>query len=422
MSKINEKLTFSNILSLFFKLLLPVAIILFIIRFFIYFKYINIDNISNEVLKITFTILLSAIIGYWTNFMAIKMLFKPQEPKLFGLVQGVIPRNKQQLAEGIGNGIKDTFFKPKQIIDFIEKDSVLNKLRDSVKEMIQDYLKDENNKEKIVTEVNKVYNQNKHKLREKVNSFIKTYIIDLLSNELELRKTLTSINYRAEGFINKNDTFINIVAEMILLSVEQNSKEIENLVREIFSKGFTQIFIDPKKEVERLINYFKSDKGKERISALIKGTIPELSKHISVYASKPETKENIGTISDSILEIVDENIISEVIAYIKNKLSDYDNWDIIMEDTISIANEIINYIEEFLKKESSEIFIKNIVNKSFDTLEINKFISKQLETYDTDELERLLNGISGKYLRFIEISGGVLGGLLGLLFLFVKWL
>ncbi len=420
MSKINEKLTFSNILSLFFKLLLPVAIILFIIRFFIYFKYINIDNISNEVLKITFTILLSAIIGYWTNFMAIKMLFKPQEPKLFGLVQGVIPRNKQQLAEGIGNGIKDTFFKPKQIIDFIEKDSVLNKLRDSVKEMIQDYLKDENNKEKIVTEVNKVYNQNKHKLREKVNSFIKTYIIDLLSNELELRKTLTSINYRAEGFINKNDTFINIVAEMILLSVEQNSKEIENLVREIFSKGFTQIFIDPKKEVERLINYFKSDKGKERISALIKGTIPELSKHISVYASKPETKENIGTISDSILEIVDENIISEVIAYIKNKLSDYDNWDIIMEDTISIANEIINYIEEFLKKESSEIFIKNIVNKSFDTLEINKFISKQLETYDTDELERLLNGISGKYLRFIEISGGVLGGLLGLLFLFVK--
>jgi uncharacterized membrane protein YheB (UPF0754 family) len=207
---------------------------------------------------------------------------------------------------------------------------------------------------------------------------------------------------------------------MILLSVEQNSKEIENLVREIFSKGFTQIFIDPKKEVERLINYFKSDKGKERISALIKGTIPELSKHISVYASKPETKENIGTISDSILEIVDENIISEVIAYIKNKLSDYDNWDIIVEDTISIANEIINYIEEFLKKESSEIFIKNIVNKSFDTLEINKFISKQLETYDTDELERLLNGISGKYLRFIEISGGVLGGLLGLLFLFVK--
>lgn len=59
--------------------------------------------------------LLGAVIGYITNYIAIKMLFRPLEPKyLFGhqlpFTPGIIPRRKAQFAEALGKAVFDKFF------------------------------------------------------------------------------------------------------------------------------------------------------------------------------------------------------------------------------------------------------------------------------------------------------------------------
>jgi len=58
---------------------------------------------------------LGAVIGYITNYIAIKMLFRPLEPKyLFGhqlpFTPGIIPRRKAQFAEALGRAVFDKFF------------------------------------------------------------------------------------------------------------------------------------------------------------------------------------------------------------------------------------------------------------------------------------------------------------------------
>ncbi|MEY3350945.1 MAG: hypothetical protein RIQ50_1056 [Bacteroidota bacterium] len=48
--------------------------------------------------------LISAFIGWFTNWIAIKMLFHPKEPKriLFFTIQGIFPKRQQQFAEKLG--------------------------------------------------------------------------------------------------------------------------------------------------------------------------------------------------------------------------------------------------------------------------------------------------------------------------------
>ena len=56
--------------------------------------------------------MIGALIGYCTNYIAVKMLFHPyKEVKLFGLTlpftPGVIPKNKPRLARAIGRAVAD---------------------------------------------------------------------------------------------------------------------------------------------------------------------------------------------------------------------------------------------------------------------------------------------------------------------------
>ena len=47
---------------------------------------------------------ISAFIGWFTNWIAIKMLFHPREPKrfLFMTIQGIFPKRQQQFAQKLG--------------------------------------------------------------------------------------------------------------------------------------------------------------------------------------------------------------------------------------------------------------------------------------------------------------------------------
>lgn len=53
--------------------------------------------------------IISALVGWFTNFLAVKMLFYPKEPWNFGLfkIQGIFPKNQRQVAEKIGKMVAE---------------------------------------------------------------------------------------------------------------------------------------------------------------------------------------------------------------------------------------------------------------------------------------------------------------------------
>jgi len=74
-----------------------------------------------------FKIALSGAVGIWTNYFAIKMLFRPRRKTLFG-IQGLIPANRKQLAQAIGQAVADDLLSPDQVFGFIEKNDVIEKV------------------------------------------------------------------------------------------------------------------------------------------------------------------------------------------------------------------------------------------------------------------------------------------------------
>lgn len=98
----------------------------------------------------------SAIVGYWTNWLAIKMLFYPRRPNR--VWQGLIPSRRQAVIELLVDGISANLFSPAIVATYLETHHTLEHLaralqttldtpevrstfRSGIKQWVTDYLK-----------------------------------------------------------------------------------------------------------------------------------------------------------------------------------------------------------------------------------------------------------------------------------------
>lgn len=86
-----------------------------------------------------------AIIGWLTNYIAIKMLFKPYNPiRVLGFtIQGVLPKRREAFAHGIAKTIEKQLLSSKDISEILEGSEWEKEVEHAVEGIIRNYIKTE---------------------------------------------------------------------------------------------------------------------------------------------------------------------------------------------------------------------------------------------------------------------------------------
>ena len=96
-----------------------------------------------EYSKIIIPILVGALIGYCTNYIAIKMLFRPRKPvfvfgKKLPFTPGVIPKNQPRIASAVGKAVGQNLFTNDDIVAAITESDLKEHLFEKKKETVFD--------------------------------------------------------------------------------------------------------------------------------------------------------------------------------------------------------------------------------------------------------------------------------------------
>ena len=88
-------------------------------------------------------IFISATIGWKTNWVAIKMLFRPHKEINFGLfkIQGLIPKRRAEIGSGIANIIQNELISVKDVISNIDREEFSKRLDSSIDKVLEKNLK-----------------------------------------------------------------------------------------------------------------------------------------------------------------------------------------------------------------------------------------------------------------------------------------
>ncbi|MEY3921832.1 MAG: hypothetical protein RL634_1593 [Bacteroidota bacterium] len=87
--------------------------------------------------------IISAFIGWFTNWIAIKMLFHPKEPKkILGITfHGIFPKRQQQFAEKLGKLVSSELLSFNEIEQKITSPENVNKLMPFVESKVDEFLR-----------------------------------------------------------------------------------------------------------------------------------------------------------------------------------------------------------------------------------------------------------------------------------------
>ncbi len=94
-----------------------------------------------RIVSILSPIIIGAIIGYITNYLAIKMLFRPLKPVYIGkfrlpFTPGIVPKRKEQLASILGSAIVERFFNADDLEIIFTSDYFKNAVADAILDFI----------------------------------------------------------------------------------------------------------------------------------------------------------------------------------------------------------------------------------------------------------------------------------------------
>lgn len=95
-----------------------------------------------EILRFVLLVLIGGLIGYITNKVAIKMLFRPVNPhKILGITfQGVFPRRKEQMAISLADIIEEELLSKEVIMDQLLGDKKLDAIKEKLKDTLVEKL------------------------------------------------------------------------------------------------------------------------------------------------------------------------------------------------------------------------------------------------------------------------------------------
>lgn len=325
-----------------------------------------------EYLKIIIPILVGALIGYCTNYIAIKMLFRPQKPiyvfgKKLPFTPGVIPKNKSRIAAAVGNAVGQNLFTNQDIVNAITESGLKNNLSEKI--MDTAFNTDSSIKDYIDKYYSKKSGEND----------------DLIQTELS-----KEVDYDASDY---DDVIIE----------ETDYDKIKNKVSDVITSKILGAF--------------------EKI---------DLNAMVSQIASKTLSEKLKGTMMEMFLN---ESTVSAMSAPIGNSIAEYikNHGEEIIYPLVD--TEVDSFMEKPVSENLEELgldtnILESSVNKLFDTavskcgsmiseyIDIPGIVESKINKMDVSELEELVMQVMKNELQTVINLGALIGAVIGIINIF----
>ena len=171
-------------------------------------------------------ILISGAIGWITNWVAIKMLFRPHKEINFGLfkIQGLIPKRRAEIGSGIANIIQNELISVKDVISNIDREEFSKRLNALIDEVL-----DKNLKKKVKEKFPFLQMFFKDKIAKDVGNTIKDIIMGNQEKIFEIFSNYAEENIDFEVIISDKISNFSLdkLEEIITFLAKKELKHIE---------------------------------------------------------------------------------------------------------------------------------------------------------------------------------------------------
>ena len=140
---------------------------------------------------------------------------------------------------------------------------------------------------------------------------------------------------------------------------------------------------------------------------------------ISQMGDDPAVRERFSAFLEEQKDRLYQWVMTEGIGKLRNKLLDFVRsetfWNWLEKQLDSTISKLKEFAGEKIRSREFRTRAKEFLLEHMDKIEIREIVSSKVNDFDLSELEELINKVSGEQLCGIELFGGILGMLAGLI-------
>jgi len=140
---------------------------------------------------------------------------------------------------------------------------------------------------------------------------------------------------------------------------------------------------------------------------------------ISQMSDDPAVRERFSAFLEEQKDRLYQWVMTEGIGKLRNKLLDFVRsetfWNWLEKQLDSTISKLKEFAGEKIRSREFRTRAKEFLLEHMDKIEIREIVSSKVNDFDLSELEELINKVSGEQLCGIELFGGILGMLAGLI-------
>ncbi|MDZ5470181.1 DUF445 family protein [Bacillus sp. 31A1R] len=366
------------------------------------------------VITFLFLIIIGAVIGGFTNSLAIKMLFRPYKPIYVGkwkvpFTPGLIPKRRGELANQLGKMVVDHLLTPESIKRKFLNETFQTEMTKLAQKELERFLEKEETLEEFLGNLG--VSDSKVKFEKKMDQFIVDKYENLMNKyrEQPIRTVLTP------DIQTKLDSKIPLIASFILQKGVDYFSSVEGELR------IARMIDDFMRERSGVLgNMLQMFLGNVNLTDKIQ---PELIK----FLNNPGTHDLVTTLIrnewEKILEwkaekIEDQFGKEQLLSTVKEYSRKIVNVDKLFESSISDLTSAFKdtLLENIVPKSIQLIgeWLSNRIEVLMERLHLSEIVREQVETFSVERLEEMVLSITRSELKMITYLGALLGGVIGL--------
>ncbi|MCB1159421.1 MAG: DUF445 family protein [Leptospiraceae bacterium] len=409
-----------NTVDTLFRRGIVIITLLFGILEFTLFK----DNIWVRAL---FVVLMAGIVGYFTNFLAIKMLFQPKQGKVLGW-EGLVPKNKKKIARSLGNSIQNQLLAPEIILAYIYERKLIETGTLKLANWIDQIFQDEKVRNAVTAKIISVLKEKGPEIVSAVFDVSEETLKNLARNPEEIKKFWEHARERIVEYIKteENREAIAVSTKKVLLEEIPRLSRVLNEALETYlhqKKAIGTLGMSLKKLVsfndgaiqEVLEKFIKDPETSEQFMGMLDTLVDEFQAKLNSQETQDFILSKVEDWISISSKYARQSILPTGIDKLKAYLDDEKNWQKLDQFIFKTLDWGKVKVLEYMSSDEGQEHVKTNIAKVVHQINVTQLVEEQVMKLDTDELEKMILDNTGGNLVVIQVLGGVLGMIAGLI-------
>ena len=373
-----------------------------------------------------FKIFLSGTVGIWTNYFAIRMLFRPRQRTTFGR-QGLIPARREELTAAIAAAVARELLDPETIRGYIEENDLIGKSSARALTVARGWLARPVNRAKLAEWVGRQCRLHGEEYLDRWLPKIIQALFRILDKKISSETVWPLIDDALRKELEKPESR-RAATRVIITLIDENSPAIAGLFNQVINEwirekeGWGQAALLLGKLIFRVDEVYISGELEKivsrpdffnRVLELVDENIPALVR----IGKDPEFRQRLSQLIEERKGELEVWLRSKGLESARVRVLEFldseEFWQWLDRGISSLINGLETYARSRIDSDEFRAFSSRYLLRAIRRLDVAEIVRTRISNFDLERLERLVRQVSGDNLCGIELFGGILGMLAG---------